>query len=182
MFITKRLFKSIYNIKPPVLFYNYDDVKNIIKVDDKKVINYNDKKLVYIDNTLNELIYYNSNYLWSSYDKKEVIYIAYIGEHKNEHLFKFGITTNIKERFVKHDRHFKTFHLFHIFETYDTIHLEKLIKTELRLRKMLRTYEANDILMNEIFTANEVCQLLLVVSIIGEMIKNNIEKRRRDML
>lgn len=100
-----------------------------------------------------EIVSFYDNAKFSDYDKKSVIYIAYIGIHKNEHIFKYGISRNMFNRECKqHRKRFETFEVVYIGKTDNCIEIEKMLKNELVLRHLNRNIKINDKRQTELFT------------------------------
>lgn len=87
------------------------------------------------------------------FDNKAVLYIAYIGKHKGEHLFKFGFTRNIYTRECKqHRKTFKEFQIVFIGESDNCEEIERLFKKDIKARKLHRNGDFNGKTQTELFT------------------------------
>lgn len=66
-----------------------------------------------------------------SYDQKNVVYIAYVGQYNSKHVFKYGKSTNIYQREATHKKTFEYFDLMYIHETDMKDQVEQIFEKEL---------------------------------------------------
>lgn len=99
---------------------------------------------------------YNDNMLLE-YDNKNCVYIAYIGIHNNEPLYKFGKTADVYRRqFNEHAKLFDTFNLIYIKETDNKDAVEEKFKKELKCKQLLRQSKTKNKQQIELFTVTEI--------------------------
>jgi prophage antirepressor-like protein len=98
-----------------------------------------------------KLFYDDNNF--ASYDKKRVLYIAYVGKYKCEHIFKFGISADMFSReYIKHRKQFEKFDLVLLVECDNNVNVEKLFKKEIKLRNLNRQCTIRGKNQTELFT------------------------------
>lgn len=90
------------------------------------------------------------------YQNQNVFYLAYIGIHKNEPLFKFGISFDYYRReFKEHKKIYSTFDLLFLRRTDNNHTVEELFKKECQIKELYRKLDINGKQYTEIFTINE---------------------------
>jgi prophage antirepressor-like protein len=95
--------------------------------------------------------FYDKNSL-ATYEGKNVLYIGYIGEYKDEHIFKYGITAHIYSRDrTQHRKQFGKFEVVMIIECDNNKYVEKLFKQEVHARGLERPIEINGVTKIELF-------------------------------
>jgi prophage antirepressor-like protein len=81
------------------------------------------------------------------------MYIAYIGKHKNLHLFKYGLTRDIFSRdFKQHRKSFDQFTIIFIQQCDNCEKVESLFENELIVRNLHRNMTINGKAQTELFT------------------------------
>lgn len=94
--------------------------------------------------------YDNDNF--AKYFNKAVMYIAYVGKHYNQHIFKYGLSRDIFERIKKHRTYFTTFDIKLIQECDNCEQVEQLFEYELKTRGMHKILLINGKNHKELFT------------------------------
>jgi len=90
------------------------------------------------------------------YQNQNVFYLAYIGVHKNEPLFKFGISYDYCRReYKEHKKTFQIFDLIYLRRTDNNRQIEELFKKECQIKELYRKLDINGKQYTEIFTINE---------------------------
>lgn len=108
------------------------------------------------------------------YDNKNVIYIAYVGEYKNEPIYKYGKSTKLFEReFRAHRKNFEQFEMRHVHITDNKDVIEEMFEKELLIRNIHRTLVINDKKQTELFTTTEDYSLEYLIRLLKTMIKKN---------
>lgn len=105
------------------------------------------------------------------YDKKNVVYIAYIGVYERKHTFKFGKSTNIVSREVNsHQKQFESFDMLYIHET------NMKDQVELRFKRLVKELGLHTNLMIKEKKQTELFQLedYNAISAINDMMKGII--------
>jgi prophage antirepressor-like protein len=133
---------------------------------------------------VNEVIPINETIQLSLYDKKNVIYIGFIPKLG---CYKFGISSDIKQRNEAHQKTFKNFKICYIRECNNNNYVENLFKSDLRNLDLLYSHDTYSELFIISEQYNEIYIYNLLDNIIQEhIIKNNlmeeIELRKIDLL
>lgn len=90
------------------------------------------------------------------YQNQNVFYVAYIGVHRNEPLFKFGISFDYYRReFHEHKKIYSTFDLLYLRRTDNNRTVEELFKKECQIKELYRKLEIQGKQYTEMFTVNE---------------------------
>jgi len=90
------------------------------------------------------------------YQNQNVFYVAYIGVHRNEPLFKFGISFDYYRReFTEHKKIYETFDLLYLRRTDNNRTVEELFKKECQIKELYRKIDINGKQYTELFTINE---------------------------
>lgn len=111
---------------------------------------------------------YKTN-LMSDYDNKNVLYVGDIGEHNDEHLYKFGKTSNIYTRdYGQHKKTFEQFHIVHIVE-YDN-NVEQIFKRELLSKQLLREITINQKKQTESFTTTIEHNIASIIDLLNGLV------------
>ncbi|NBO23289.1 hypothetical protein EBU94_08135 [bacterium] len=114
--------------------------------------------------------FYNYDDLYK-YDNKNVIYIAYVGNYKNEPLFKYGISNEIYRReYQEHRKKFSTFDLLYVRVSDNNRMIESLFEKELRVKNLYREYKEEDMKSSELFTVNEHHSLDKLKMLVDELV------------
>ena len=95
------------------------------------------------------------NALISAFHDLAVLYIGYIGIHRGEHIFKYGLSRRMFSR--DYDEHRKLFDLFevaHIIKCDNCEEVEKLFEHELKVRNVYRAIPIKGKSQTELFTVN----------------------------
>lgn len=90
------------------------------------------------------------------YQNQNVFYVAFIGVHRNEPLFKFGISFDYYRReFTEHKKIYETFDLLYLRRTDNNRTVEELFKKECHIKELYRKIEIHGKQYTELFTINE---------------------------
>lgn len=117
---------------------------------------------------------YKDNAKLVKFDKKNVIYIGYLGLVRNEHLFKFGESSDIFTRLVQHEDFFKTyngFELMSVKETDNYKYVENKFKAYLKFCHLNRKWVINGKAQTELFTLTVAHSLKQIKIILKQIIK-----------
>jgi prophage antirepressor-like protein len=108
-----------------------------------------------LEEDLEKYDFYKNNSL-SSYENKNVIYIAYIGEHQDEDILKFGISSNFPKRDLEqHRKNYDIFKVLYIKESNKNNIIESKLKKDLKGMNMLRKLSINKNNNTELIALNE---------------------------
>lgn len=109
-----------------------------------------------------------SSHLLIDFDNQNVIYLAAIGNNeKGEPLFKFGKSADVYTRDVMHHRKlFDTFEILHVEKCERKDHVEKALKRELRMKKMLREIVVKGKRQTEVFTTDNIEEVKKMLSVL----------------
>ena len=130
----------------------------------------------------------------SKIDKKNVIYIAYIGKYNNTDTYKYGKSYDLYQRVCKSHRNtFETFDLKHVYQTNYKDHVETRLEQGLKLINIHEDLVINKKRQTELFQPNDLYTLDyvndLVLGIIDEIestdnnrVKLEIEKIKLEKL
>lgn len=119
------------------------------------------------------------NYFWSQnliteYNNKNVIYMAYIGIHNNEQLFKFGISEQISVReFDQHKKNFDEFKMVAIELCDNKRIVENKFKEIIKSLGIIRKITIGKQNHTEIFTVTPQFSLAKLIEILKECVINN---------
>jgi prophage antirepressor-like protein len=90
------------------------------------------------------------------YQNQNVFYVAYIGVHHDEPLFKFGISFDYYRReFNEHKKIYQTFDLLYLRRSDNNRTVEELFKKECQIKELYRKIEIQGKQYTEIFTINQ---------------------------
>ncbi len=113
----------------------------------------------------------------SDFHDKNVIYIACIGEHNNELLFKYGISSRIFIRdYTEHRKVFKVFKVFdviYIKETDNNAKIETYFEENLKSKNIHRTLLLNKKKHTELFTVTSFYNIDKIFNILNDTIATN---------
>jgi len=127
--------------------------------------------------------FYHENDLFQ-YNDCNVCYIAHIGVHNQEPLFKFGITFDYHRReYQEHRKTFTIFELLYLRRTDNNRIVEDIFKKECLSKDLYRKIEKEDGKnITELFTINETHSLERMMSILNKIIEEHPteEIRERD--
>ena len=131
--------------------------------------------------------FYRHNYL-SKYDKKNVIYLAYVGQVNKRDIYKYGKSSDVFNReYLAHRKTFKTFEMVNIFQTNYKDHVETLLEKELKVRNLHQELIINRKRQTELFMTTDIYPLTYVETMLKgiiddyEMIDSKITDMRTDM-
>ncbi len=191
----KSLLLKIYqtmNITPPELSYNQkrtmyinesglssmisqskmDEAKNFrkwilndilpsFKTKDNTLLNENTKPSIYLTKNITD------------YEDKNVMYIAYVGKHNNELIYKYGISSRMfKREHLEHRKVFKPFVLIYLEETDNNIKIESQFERELKVRDVHRNLSFNGKKYTELFTISPLYNIDKLIGIVDDFIAN----------
>ncbi len=116
-------------------------------------------------------VYLNQNV--SSFHNKNVIYVAYIGKHNDELLYKYGISSRIFVRdYAEHRKAFDVFDLIYIAETDNNAYIETQFQNELKVRNIHRCLSVKNKKYTELFTVNNHFTIDILTSTLDDFIAN----------
>lgn len=178
---------SEVRIDPQTIFINMSGFMNLIHGSKKK---FAQKIKRWIDNeVIPSLIKYGTytmkskklkieelydSKMLSSYDKKAVIYVGYIGVHANEHIFKYGLSRDMFRReYNEHRKTFEEFKIIYIEECDNCESVEKLFKKELKIKNLHRELTINNKNQKELFTVTTKYTHETIISQLETLITEN---------
>ena len=124
--------------------------------------------------------FYSKNPLFKV-DKKNVLYIAYIGKYNDLDTYKYGKSTNVYNReMLSHRNSFPTFEMKHIYPTNLKDQVEVMLGQELKIRNIHKELVIKDRKHIELFQTTEEYTLPYILDLTEEIIKYN-ECQERDM-
>jgi hypothetical protein len=125
--------------------------------------------------------FYSKNPLFRV-DKKNVLYIAYIGKFNNKDTYKYGKSTNVYNReMLSHRKSFTTFEMMNVFQTNFKDQVETQLEQELKIRNIHRELIIKDRKYIELFQPSDEYSLLYIMNLTEELIKYN-EFQEKDMM
>ena len=111
---------------------------------------------------------------FSDYDKIAVVYIAYVGKIKGEHIFKYGWSKDaFRREYKEHRKKFDTYQVVLIAGCENCIDVEALFKKELLLRNLYRSMNINDKPQTELFTISTKYPYEFFIEKMKELIEKN---------
>lgn len=111
---------------------------------------------------------------FSNYDKKAVIYIAYVGKYKGEYIFKFGLSRNMFRReYKEHRRQFEKFQIVYIGETDNCEEIESLFQNELKIRYLFRELMIKGKHQTELFTITTKYTYTYFIDLMQQLISDH---------
>jgi prophage antirepressor-like protein len=125
--------------------------------------------------------FYQENDLFQ-YNDCNVCYIAHIGIHNQEPLFKFGITFDYHRReYQEHRKSFSIFELVYLRRTDNNRIVEDIFKKECLSKDLYRKIEKeNEKNITELFTINETHSLERMMSIMNKIIEEHPTKEIKE--
>jgi prophage antirepressor-like protein len=110
----------------------------------------------------------------TDYEKKNVVYIAYVGNYNNEEIFKYGISGDIFNReYKQHRKLFDKFEMILIEETDNNATIETMFGKNLKILNLHRQLTVNNKNQTELFTTTQQYPIGKILKMINELIKNN---------
>ena len=115
----------------------------------------------------------NDSIIITDYENTNVIYIAYIGQMNNEHVFKYGITKNILQRVQQHKAAFPIFELCFIQICDNNKIIETKFQKELEWKHIHRKINIKEQMQTELFTINEKNTYEDTINLLIHIMQNN---------
>lgn len=110
----------------------------------------------------------------TSFENRNVMYVAFVGRYKTTDLYKYGKSVNVYEReYTKHRKAFDMFDMQYIKGTDNKDIVENLFKKELKIRDLHRTMIINNKKQTELFTVTEDYDYNYIINLLNRLIKNN---------
>lgn len=117
--------------------------------------------------------FYTDNDLYK-YNNKNVMYIAYVGEINNEHIYKYGISGKVYEReYNSHRQNFDLFEMKIIKITDNKDVIEDIFEKEMLIRNIHRSIIINSKKQTELFTVNELYTFSYISKLFNRIIIDN---------
>lgn len=114
-------------------------------------------------------------------DKKNVLYIAYIGKYNDVDTYKYGKSTNVYNReMLSHRQSFPLFEMKHIYPTNLNDQVEVMLGQELKIRNIHKELVIKDKKHIELFQTTEEYTLPYILGLTEEIIKYN-ESQEKEM-
>jgi prophage antirepressor-like protein len=111
---------------------------------------------------------------FSNYDKLSVIYIAYVGKRRGEHLFKYGYSLYMfRKDYNNYRKMFNGFEVVFIKECDNCEQVEDLFEKELESRHLHREHMINDEIQTELFTITMKHTYQSLITLMVELIRDN---------
>jgi prophage antirepressor-like protein len=112
--------------------------------------------------------------IFSDYDNKAVVYIAYVGKYKGEYIFKYGLSRDMFRReYKEHRKIFDLFQVVFIGETDNCEEIETLFEKELKIRYLHRELTIGGKSQTELFTITTKYAYTFFVSMMQNLIANH---------
>jgi hypothetical protein len=110
----------------------------------------------------------------TKFDNKNVLYVAYVGMHKNQELYKYGKSVSIYEReYLKHRKSFNVFEMRYIKITDNKDIIEKLFEKELKIRNLHTSLLIKNKKQTELFSLSTDYTYKYMIRMLNRLIKNN---------
>ncbi len=110
----------------------------------------------------------------SSYDGKNVFYMAYIGTINNENIYKYGISRQIFVReYTQHRNTFKIFNLIYLEETDNNAKIELLFEQNMKILDLHRNLIINNKKYSELFTTSDYHSIDKIIKDVTKLISEN---------
>jgi prophage antirepressor-like protein len=125
------------------------------------------------DDKINASIF-SDNFMWQ-FEGKRVVYLGYVGidEKTGKIIYKYGITRDIVRRdFEELSKIFKDYRTIYVRECVDNDIVEKLIKKELKFRKLLAPQKVKGKLYTELFMTSDEFDIEKVKKMVDALIDN----------
>ena len=108
------------------------------------------------------------------FDNKNVVYIAYVGRHKNEELFKYGKSYKLFRReYMAHRKSFDQFDMVVVKLTDNKDIVEDMFEKELMIRDLHRSLVINKKRQTELFTISDQYSFDYIHKLLCRIIRNN---------
>jgi prophage antirepressor-like protein len=113
----------------------------------------------YIKDTTNIISFFDM-YDISVFDNIPVVYIGVIGTHNGIFVYKFGLTSNIRQRLEDHKKNFgDQFKMLSVYSTKDNVNIEKQIKEYVKLNNLQYKITIGNAIQQEVFITNEISKI-----------------------
>lgn len=172
---TKTLFINLSGFFNLIHYSKKDPAKKIKKWLDNEVIPSLIKYGTYTMQPvkMNIKIFYDDA-MFSDFDKKAVLYIAFVGKYKGEFIFKYGLTRDVFRReYDEHRKQFEKFQVVFIGECDNCEEVETLFEKELKLRYLWRNLMINNKQQTELFTVTTKFNYDFFIDLMKKLITNN---------
>lgn len=114
-------------------------------------------------------------------DKKNVLYIAYIGRYNDLDTYKYGKSTNVYNReMLSHRQSFPTFEMKQIYTTNFKDQVEVMLGQELKIRNIHRELLIKDKKHIELFQTTDEYTLPYILDMTEEIIRHTECQERED--
>lgn len=106
------------------------------------------------------------------YDNQNVVYIAHVGVHQGNDLFKYGMSTDVFQReYLAHRANFKQFNMTYIGETNYKDKVETVFEKELKIRNVHKVLEINNKKQTELFITNDYYDYMFFETLMKDIIE-----------
>ena len=109
----------------------------------------------------------------SDFDKKNVVYLAYVGNYNDEDIFKYGISRRVFGReYKEHRKNFDKFEMVYIEECDNNMDVEDSFENEMKVRNMHRTITIGKKTQTELFAVSTDYDIVTIKSLLDGLIKS----------
>lgn len=118
--------------------------------------------------------FFSDNFMWQ-YEGKRVVYLGYVGIDKDtgNTIYKYGITRDaVRRDFEELSKVFEDYRMIYVRECIDNDVVEKLIKKELKFRKLLAPKKVKGKLYTELFVTNDDFDIEKIKKMVDALIDN----------
>lgn len=129
--------------------------------------------------------FYLDNDLYK-FDNKNVVYIAYVGRHHNEPIFKYGKSSKLFQReYVAHRRTFDIFDMVTVKITDNKDIVEEMFERELMIRHLRRTLFIDTKKQTELFSITREFSYEYIEKLLSRIIEDHpsyeVEQLRKEI-
>lgn len=177
---------TMAKIDPNTKFINLSGFMNLIHASTKDVA----KKIRYwMDNEVIPSLFKNGSYsiqptklelgdfhktnTFANYGDAKILYIAYVGVHDREYIFKYGKSNDVFNRVNQHRYGFDTFDLCYVEKCDNNDRVETLFKRQLEAQHVYRKLEIKGRQVTELFTISIVYPPSYFYEMMTTLIENN---------
>jgi prophage antirepressor-like protein len=118
--------------------------------------------------------FFSDNFMWQ-FEGKRVVYLGYVGidEETGKIIYKYGITRDaVRRDFEELSKIFEDYRMIYVRECIENDVVEKLIKKELKFRKLLAPKKVKGKLYTELFVTNDDFDIEKVKKMVDTIIDN----------
>lgn len=116
--------------------------------------------------------FYKTNDLFK-FHRRNVLYVAYVGQYDTHHYYKYGISSNIFQReYEQHRKNFEEFQMCLVKKTHNMHQAEELLEKELKIRKMHTHKSILGKRQTELFVLNDDYDYKYVERLINRIVRH----------